>query len=39
MYSFNDGDLTICGDILTNYLNRYDKIPWDDLRYLFGEIM
>lgn len=21
-YSFNDGDLTICGDILTNYLNR-----------------
>jgi len=32
MYSFNDGDLNICGDILTNYLNRYDKIPWDDLR-------
>lgn len=39
MYSFNDGDLTICGDILRNYLNRYDLIPWDDLRYLFGEIM
>jgi dynein heavy chain len=22
MYSFNDGDLNICGDILTNYLNN-----------------
>jgi len=31
-YSFNDGDLNICGDILTNYLNSYEKIPWDDLR-------
>jgi dynein heavy chain len=39
MYSFNDGDLTICGDILRNYLNRYEVVPWDDLRYLFGEIM
>jgi len=39
MYSFNDGDLTICGDIMRNYLNMYEQIPWDDLRYLFGEIM
>jgi len=39
MYSFNDGDLTISGDILRNYLNRYDQIPWEDLRYLFGDVM
>lgn len=38
-YSFNDGDLTICGDILHNYLERYEKVPYDDLRYLYGEIM
>lgn len=39
MYSFNDGDLTICGDILNNQLNMQEKIPYDDLRYLFGDIM
>lgn len=38
-YSFNDGDLTICADILDNYLERYDEVPYADLRYLYGEIM
>lgn len=39
MYSFNDGDLTICGDVLHNYLEAYEAIPYDDLKYIFGEIM
>jgi len=38
-YSFNDGDLTICGDVLHNYLSKYDKVPYQDLRYIYGEIM
>ena len=27
-YSFNDGDLTICGDVLHNYLSKYEKVPY-----------
>jgi len=38
-YNFNDGDLTICGDILHNYLANYQDVPYADLRYLFGEVM
>jgi len=42
-YPFNDGDLTICGTVLKNYLNNAEKlgtdVPWPDLRYIFGEIM
>lgn len=38
-YNFNDGDLTICGDILHNYLANYEQVPYADLRYLFGEVM
>lgn len=38
-YSFNTGDLTICGDVLHSYLNSNPTVPWDDLRYVFGEIM
>ncbi|CAJ1331852.1 unnamed protein product [Effrenium voratum] len=42
-YPFNDGDLTICGQVLCNYLNNAEKlgteVPWPDLRYIFGEIM
>eukprot|EP00878_Enallax_costatus_P020623 GHUV01021808.1.p1 GENE.GHUV01021808.1~~GHUV01021808.1.p1 ORF type:complete len:1441 (+),score=543.76 GHUV01021808.1:4290-8612(+) len=37
-YSFNMGDLTTCGDVLINYLEAYEHIPWDDLRYMFGEV-
>lgn len=37
-YSFNMGDLTTCGDVLYNYLEAYDYIPWPDLRYMFGEV-
>merc|ERR1719440_323456 len=42
-YPFNDGDLTICGKVLNNYLNNSENlktdIPWPDLRYIFGDIM
>lgn len=38
-YSFNTGDLTICANILGSYLDNNTVVPWDDLRYIFGEIM
>ena len=38
-YNFNDGDLRICGDILHNYLGNYEKVPYADLQYLFGQVM
>ena len=38
-YPFNVGDLTISVDVLYNYLEANAKVPWDDLRYLFGAIM
>merc|ERR1719313_1369634 len=42
-YPFNDGDLTICAQVLCNYLNNAERlgteVPWPDLRYIFGEIM
>ncbi|XP_033613038.1 dynein heavy chain 11, axonemal [Fukomys damarensis] len=38
-YPFNPGDLTICAHVLYNYLEANPNVPWEDLRYLFGEIM
>uniref|UniRef100_A0A3B3RIQ7 Dynein axonemal heavy chain 17 n=1 Tax=Paramormyrops kingsleyae TaxID=1676925 RepID=A0A3B3RIQ7_9TELE len=38
-YPFNTGDLTISVNVLYNYLEANAKVPYDDLRYLFGEIM
>ncbi|KAK3559476.1 hypothetical protein QTP86_013663 [Hemibagrus guttatus] len=38
-YPFNNGDLTICTNVLYNYLEANSEVPWDDLHYLFGEIM
>lgn len=38
-YPFNVGDLTISVYVLYNYLEANNKVPWEDLRYLFGEIM
>merc|ERR1719502_358191 len=39
-YGFNVGDLTICADVLEAYLkNSHAGVPWQDLRYVFGEIM
>lgn len=39
IYPFNVGDLNISMSVLHNYLEASPKIPWEDLRYLFGEIM
>ncbi|CUT99220.1 dynein beta chain ciliary [Echinococcus multilocularis] len=39
VYPFNTGDLTISVDVLYNYLEVNNDIPWEGLRYLFGEIM
>lgn len=38
-YPFNVGDLVISSNVLENYLENNDKVPWTDLRYLFGQIM
>ncbi|CAE8597984.1 unnamed protein product [Polarella glacialis] len=41
MYPFSSGDLRDSAQVLYNYLEGSSsvKIPWDDLRYIFGEIM
>ncbi|XP_078229183.1 dynein axonemal heavy chain 9 isoform X25 [Callithrix jacchus] len=38
-YPFNTGDLTISVNVLYNFLEANAQVPYDDLRYLFGEIM
>ncbi|XP_023680034.2 dynein axonemal heavy chain 11 isoform X2 [Paramormyrops kingsleyae] len=38
-YPFSTGDLTISADVLHNCLEINSKVPWEDLHYLFGEIM
>jgi dynein heavy chain len=38
-YPFNPGDLSVCITVAQNYLEASPKVPWDDLRYIFGEIM
>ncbi|XP_051721899.1 dynein axonemal heavy chain 11 [Ctenopharyngodon idella] len=38
-YPFNNGDLTISASVLYNYLEANTKVPWEDLCYLFGEII
>jgi len=39
-YPFGTGDLVNSAQVLQNYLeNASDKVPWKDLRYIFGEIM
>uniref|UniRef100_A0A061SKG9 Flagellar outer dynein arm heavy chain beta n=1 Tax=Tetraselmis sp. GSL018 TaxID=582737 RepID=A0A061SKG9_9CHLO len=38
-YPFNTGDLLCCAQCANNYLENNSKVPWDDLRYIFGEIM
>ncbi|XP_032902051.1 dynein heavy chain 11, axonemal [Amblyraja radiata] len=38
-YPFNTGDLVISVNVLYNYLEANTKVPWEDLRFLFGEIM
>jgi dynein heavy chain len=41
MYPFSIGDLGASSVVLSNYMenNSSGKVPWADLRYIFGEIM
>ncbi|RNF12557.1 dynein heavy chain 9, axonemal isoform 2 [Trypanosoma rangeli] len=39
VYPFNAGDLTTCMEVAANYIEDRPKVPWEDLRYVFGEIM
>jgi Na+-translocating ferredoxin:NAD+ oxidoreductase RnfD subunit len=40
MYPFSLGDLRDSSVCLSNYMeNASSKIPWEDLRYIFGQIM
>jgi dynein heavy chain len=42
VYPFSMGDLRDSSIVLTNYMETNQasgKIPWDDLKYIFGEIM
>jgi dynein heavy chain len=38
-YPFNTGDLTSSAQVALNYLESNTRVPWDDLKYIFGEIM
>jgi dynein heavy chain len=31
--------LKYSADVLTNYLENNETVPYDDLKYIFGEIM
>ena len=33
------GHLKICADVLHNYLEKYEIVPYNDLIYIYGEIM
>eukprot|EP00656_Telonema_subtile_P031899 TRINITY_DN3494_c0_g2_i1.p1 TRINITY_DN3494_c0_g2~~TRINITY_DN3494_c0_g2_i1.p1 ORF type:complete len:4527 (-),score=1335.50 TRINITY_DN3494_c0_g2_i1:103-13683(-) len=36
-YEFNDSDIDTAELILCHYLNAYDEVPWEALRYLIAE--
>ena len=41
-YPFSTGDLMCSNQVLANYLesgSASDRVPWSDLRYIFGEIL
>ncbi|KAJ2950242.1 hypothetical protein O0L34_g11604 [Tuta absoluta] len=38
VYSFNDADFEISDNLLASYLEEYEEVPWDALRYLFSII-
>jgi len=42
LYPFSIGDLMCSATVLNNYLDAgqsADKVPWNDLRYIFGDIL
>ena len=38
-YSFNMGDLKCCKDVCHEYLEVNEHVPFEDMRYVWGEIM
>lgn len=39
MYPFNKGDLLVCGKLLLSRVSEGGLVPWEELRFLVGEIM
>lgn len=37
-YDFNESDFNVCSEILGTYLSRAERIPWNSLKYLIGEV-
>lgn len=37
-YDFNESDFNVCVEILSTYLSRSERIPWNSLKYLIGEV-
>jgi dynein heavy chain, axonemal len=37
-YDFNESDFNVCMEILSTYLSRSERIPWNSLKYLIGEV-
>ncbi|XP_075968107.1 dynein axonemal heavy chain 2 [Anarhichas minor] len=38
VYGFNDSDFEVSQNLLSLYLDMYEKIPWDALKYLIAEV-
>ncbi|XP_034231069.1 dynein heavy chain 2, axonemal [Thrips palmi] len=38
IYSFNDSDFEVSGNLLTLYLDEYEETPWDALKYLIAGV-
>lgn len=38
-YPFNKGDLVVCGKLLSTRVGEGGVVPWEELRFLVGEIM
>ena len=36
-YDFNDTDFAVSDDLLKTYLDEYEEVPWDALKYLISE--
>lgn len=37
-YDFNESDFNVCLEILSTYLSRNERVPWNTLKYLIGEV-
>lgn len=37
-YDFNESDFNVSMEILSTYLSRNERVPWNTLKYLIGEV-